>query len=146
MKTDLSPTFACSLGLRVLVLAITLSSMVLIQGCASDAAPEGGAAVEYPAGVSDDIEQQLKYDARVESSEPDPENGENLVVNVNDSWASSPQGMQERAVGQWYSLWHGQHGGKVIVKYDGNPVASWSVEGYKPEKPASAQVGAESES
>jgi hypothetical protein len=99
--------------------------------------------MEYPAGVSEDIEQQLRYDARVESSEAD---GEDLVVSVNDSWATSPQGMQERAVGQWYSLWHAQHsGGKVIVKYNGAAVATWSDKGYKPENPNTGESEAASE-
>lgn len=136
MKTDSgSPLFRRSL-LRVGPLALALGSMLFFYGCGGDAAHTGNATDEYPAGVSEDVEQQLKYDARVESFEPD---GEDLVVNVNDSWATSPQGMQERAVGQWYSLWHAQHGGKVIVKYDDNPVASWSVEGYKPEKPKDSE-------
>ena len=60
-------------------------------------------------------------------------------MNVNDSWATAPQGMQERAVGQWYSLWHAEHAGKVIVKYEGDPVATWSGEGYKPEKPKTTE-------
>ena len=118
------------------VMAFALGSMLFLYGCGGDSNATGNAANEYPAGVSEEVEQQLKYDARVESFESE---GEDLVVNVNDSWASSPQGMQERAVGQWYSLWHAQHAGKVIVKYDGNPVASWSGEGYKPEKPKSSE-------
>ena len=81
----------CSVGRRV-------GSILFLYGCGGDSPHTGNAANEYPAGVSEDVEQQLKYDARVESFEPD---GEDLVVNVNDSWASSPQGMQERAVGQW---------------------------------------------
>jgi hypothetical protein len=122
---------------RVVLMTFAVGSMLLLYGCGGDSTHTGNATNEYPAGVSEDVEQQLKYDARVESFEPD---GEDLVVNVNDAWASSPQGMQERAVGQWYSLWHAQGGSKVIVKYDGNPVASWSGEGYKPEKPESTEA------
>jgi hypothetical protein len=143
MKTDAGiPLFRFSRGF---LMAFALGSMLLLYGCGGDSNPTGNAANEYPAGVSEDVEQQLKYDARVESFEPE---GEDLVVNVNDSWASSPQGMQERAVGQWYILWHAQHDGKVIVKYDGEPIASWSGEGFKPEKPKSSadeqQVDSES--
>ncbi|MFY9609997.1 MAG: hypothetical protein WAU45_15430 [Blastocatellia bacterium] len=143
MKTDAgNPLFRLS-RLRVVLMVLALGSMLFLYGCGGDSTSTGNAAKEYPAGVSEDVEQQLKYDARVESFEPD---GEDLVVNVNDSWASSPQGMQERAVGQWYSLWHAQHGGKVIVKYDGNPIASWSGEGYKPEKPKTSEAEEQVES
>ncbi|HWO01328.1 MAG TPA: hypothetical protein VNS63_18860 [Blastocatellia bacterium] len=142
MKTDAGATPFGSSRLRVALFAIALSSMLFVTGCSSDSTPTGNSANEYPAGVSDDVEKQLKYDARVDSFEAD---GEDLVVNVNESWTSSPQGMQERAVGEWYSLWHVQHGGKVIVKHDGNAVATWSSEGYKPEKAKSGEGAAESE-
>ncbi|HTG17197.1 MAG TPA: hypothetical protein VK747_18240 [Blastocatellia bacterium] len=147
METDAGITRVRSPRLRMVLLAIALGSMFFVHGCGSDATSAGSSAKEYPAGVSEDVEKQLKYDARVESFEPDGEDGENLVVNVNDSWASSPQGMQERAVGQWYSLWHAQHsGGKVIVKHNGNPVASWSAKGYKPEKLTTGEGEVHSES
>ena len=136
MKTDpVKYLFGLS-RLRVALMVLALCSVLFVSGCGGDSAATGNASNGYPAGVSEDVEQQLKYDARVESFETD---GEDLVVNVNESWATSPQGMQERAVGQWYSLWHAQHGGKVIVKYEGDPVASWSGEGYKPEKPKSSE-------
>jgi hypothetical protein len=136
MKINLSPTRVCVSSARVVLLAIILGSTLLINGCGGDASPEGTSA-GYPAGVSEDIEQQLKYDSRVEAFEPD--DSENLVVEVNDSWVSSPEGMQERAAGQWYALWHAGHSGKVIVKYDGNVVATCSAEGYRPEPPAAAE-------
>jgi hypothetical protein len=128
---------------RLVLLAIALGSMLFVNGCGSDATPTGGSAKEYPAGVSEEIEKQLKYDARVDSFEA---GDENLIVDVNDAWVSSPQGMQERAMGQWYSLWHAQHSGNVIVKHNGNPVASWSAKGYKPEKPATGEGEAHAES
>ena len=142
MKINASLTLGHAFRLRVVTLSLALGSMLFIQACGGDASQPDSSAAAYPAGVSEDIEQQLKYDARVESFEPD---GEDLVVNVNDSWASSPQGMQERAVGQWYSLWHAEHSGKLIVKHNGNPVASWSGEGYKPEKPETSEDEASSE-
>jgi hypothetical protein len=107
-----------------------LGAILFAYGCGSDS-HESSSTVKYPTGVSEDIEQQLKYDARVDSFEP----GDNdLTVNVNDAWLNSPPGMQERSVGQWYSLWHSNHRGSVIVQHDGNKVASWTSEnGYKPE-------------
>jgi hypothetical protein len=80
---------------------ILMATAFLAFGCGGDS-HQTGATAKYPAGISEDIEQQLKYDARVESFEP---NGEELIVNVNDSWLHSPPGMRERALGQWYSLW-----------------------------------------
>jgi len=90
--------------------------------------------MSYPAGISEDIEQQLKYDARVDSFEPD---GEDLIVNVNDTWLHSPPGMRERALGQWYSLWQPAHGSasKIVVRFDGSEVERWTAEkGYQPER------------
>lgn len=134
MKVYSSPAQICFLRLRVSLLTLILSSMLVLQGCSSDAPSEGRMTAEYPAGVSEDIEQQLKYDARVDTFEAD---GEDLVVEVNDSWATSPQGMQERAAGQWFTLWHPGHSGKVIVKHNGEVMATCSNDGYKPQKPAS---------
>ena len=109
---------------------IPLGAVLFAYGCGSDSQQTSNAA-RYPTGISEDIEQQLKYDARVDSFEPD---GENLIVNINDEWLHSPPGMQERSVGQWYSMWHSNHSGSVIVQHDGNRVASWTSErGYKPE-------------
>jgi hypothetical protein len=143
METDAGITRIRSSRLRVVLLAIALGSMLFLNGCGSDVTPTGSSAKEYPAGVSEDVEKQLKYDARVDSFEPD---GENLIVDVNDAWVNSPQGMQERAVGQWYSLWHAGHSGDVIVKHNGNAIASWSAKGYKPAKLTTGEGEAHSES
>ena len=119
----------------VLVLLLGVSAGAF--GCGSDA-PQSGSATKYPTGISEDIEQQLKYDARVEGFEAD---GEDLIVNVNDSWLQSPPGMRERALGHWYSMWQPAHKqtSKIVVKHDGNEVESWTAEkGYQPanaEKP-----------
>ena len=111
--------------------ATSLVALLLTFGCASDS-HETGSATNYPSGISEDIEQQLKYDARVDSFET---SDENLTVNVNDAWLSSPPGMQERSVGQWYSMWHPNHRGGVIVQHDGNKIASWTSDsGFKPER------------
>ena len=54
---------------RVLVMALAVASMLVLYGCGGDSTHTGNATNEYPAGVSEDVEQQLKYDARVESFE-----------------------------------------------------------------------------
>ena len=117
--------------LRPAAWATLFVALLLTFGCGSDS-HETGVAANYPSGISEDIEQQLKYDARVDSFETGT--SDELIVNVNDSWLSSPPGMQERAVGQWFSMWHANHRGAVIIQHDGNKIASWTADGgFKPE-------------
>ncbi len=116
---------------RGTIWTVLLAAMLLTFGCASDSQQTTSTA-KYPSGISEDIGQQLKYDARVESFDAD---GEDLVVNVNDTWVHSPPGMRERALGQWYSLWQPSHSkaSKIVVKHDGNEVESWTADqGYQP--------------
>ena len=119
-----------SLGRRALW-TLSLAVMFFAFGCGSDS-PHSSGGANYPTGISDDIEQQLKYDARVDSFEPA---GEDLIVNVNQSWMNSPPGIRERALGQWYGLWKDAHSktSKILVKFDGNEVERWTAEkGYQP--------------
>jgi hypothetical protein len=109
---------------------VLLAATLFACGCGSDSQHSSSAA-KYPTGISEDVELQLKYDARVDSYDT---SGDTLTVNVNDAWLNSPPGMQERSVGQWYALWHSSHSGGVVVQHDGNKVASWTNDGgYKPE-------------
>lgn len=128
--------------LRYTVWAIALGAMLFAYGCGSDS-HEMSAGAKYPTGISEDVEQQLKYDARVDSF--DTGSGEDLIVNVNAAWLSSPPGMQERSVGQWYTLWHANHRGGVTVQHDGTKIASWTSEsGFKPApKPKSGEEHSE---
>ena len=110
---------------------MVLLAALLACGCGSDS-HQTGTAQTYPAGISEDIEQQLKYDARVDTFDPE---GQDLIINVNDTWLHSPPGMRERALGHWYSLWQPAHtsASKIVIKFDGNEVESWSAEkGYQP--------------
>lgn len=110
--------------------AIALAATLVAFGCGGDS-QHSGAAAKYPTGISDEVEKQLKYDARVDSYDS---SGDTLTVDVNDAWLNSPPGMQERSVGQWYTLWHSSHSGGVVVQHAGNKVASWTSDGgYKPE-------------
>jgi hypothetical protein len=118
---------------RPIVWAIALGTLMLAFACGGET-PPADSARQYPTGISDDIYKQLKYDARVQDYN---EEGNTLVVNVNESWIQSPPGMRERALGQWYSLWQGAHGKqsdlKIVVQHEGNPVDSWSADkGYQP--------------
>jgi hypothetical protein len=108
-----------------------VGAILFLSGCGGGHT-ETGNTPKYPVGVSEDIEQQLKYDARVDTFEPD---GQTLVVNVNESWLHSPPGMRERALGHWYSLWQPSHGNdsKIVVKHDGEEIESWTADkGYQP--------------
>jgi hypothetical protein len=110
---------------------VLLAAVLFAFGCGGDSRQTGSAA-KYPTGISEDIGQQLKYDARVDSFDPD---GEDLIVNVNETWLHSPPGIRERALGQWYSLWGPAHSsaGKIVVKFDGDEVESFTAEkGYQP--------------
>lgn len=129
--------------LRWILATVALGAAFFTCSCGGDST-QPGATATYPTGISEDVEQQLKYDARVESFEAG--DNDSLVVNVNDSWLNSPPGMQERSLGQWYTMWHANHSGGVIVQHDGNKVASWtSQHGYKPEpKQSSDQSHSES--
>src|SRR5262249_42994517 len=121
----------------VLLATVAVSMMVACGGGSS----EPSKATQYPSGVSDDIAKQLQYDARVQSFDVD---GENLVVNVNDAWIQQPQGMQERSLGGWYSVWHTDHKGKVEVKSGGETVATWSEEGFRPATKSKGESASES--
>ena len=119
-----------SISVRMALIAFVLGSVLLAAGCGGDT-HHTGLAEKYPAGISEDVEQQLKYDARVDSFEPE---GNNLVVNVNDSWMHSPPGIRERALGQWFSLWKpSQNTASIVIKFEGNEVERWNGEkGYEP--------------
>lgn len=119
--------------IRRAVSILSLTLMLFAFGCGSDS-HQNNTGPKYPTGISDEIGQQLKYDARVDSFDAD---GDDLVVNVNDTWLHTPPGMRERALGQWYSLWQPSHSksSKIVVKYDGNEVESWTADkGYQPTK------------
>jgi len=129
MKTRAHDIFSFELTLRRLFLVFALGSLIFVFGCGGSS-NDAATTAKYATGISEDIEQQLKYDARVDSFDT---SGDTLVVNVNDAWLNSPPGMQERSVGQWYTLWHSNHSGGVEVQKDGDKVATWtSKSGYRP--------------
>jgi hypothetical protein len=94
----------------------------------------------YAAGskTDEDVDRELKFDARVQTYEAQ---GNKLVVDVNQSFASSPPGIQQRALSHWYSLWQAartpqnskpQKSLEVVVRYEGNDLARWTgEEGFK---------------
>lgn len=124
-------SFSFKMATRPTLTIALVTVMLFVFGCGGDSTTATNTS-NYPVGISENVEQQLKYDSRVDSF--DTGQGDSLIVNVNESWVSSPPGMQERSLGQWYSLWHSDHSGGVVVLYQGNKIASWtSTDGYKPE-------------
>ena len=116
---------------RVRAYAIFLCVALLATACGGDSTATN-TGPQYPTGIGSDIEKQLKYDARVVDFNP---NGDTLIVNVNESWMSSPPGIRARALGQWFSLWQSSHGAssKILVKHDGKDVDTWTADkGYQP--------------
>jgi hypothetical protein len=108
-----------------------LLALIGMTSCAGGVAEPSGA-MHYPAGIGGDVENVLKYDSRVQDFEMD---GDTLSVNVNDAWVEQPQGMHERALGQWYSLWKASRGEKarVVVKHGGDELETYTAEkGYQP--------------
>ena len=121
---------------RLFLWAIMLAALTFAVSCGGEKLP-ATTANQYPAGSvsNEDIEKTLKFDARVQTHEFD---GDKLVVEVNQSWISSPPGMQERAIGEWYNMWQAARSGQakgleVIVRHEGNEIARWTGEGgYQP--------------
>jgi len=141
MRLQRSSRFRSRDRVRPVLFAIMLGAAFCAFGCGSESQQASNTA-KYPVGLSEDIEQQLKYDARVDSFET--ADNDSLIVNVNDSWVNSPPGMQERSVGQWYSLWHSGHSGAVVIQHQGNKVASWTSQGgYKPESKSKEEPASE---
>ena len=119
---------------RFLSWTILIAATLAALGCGGEHRP-GGIAPQYAAGSvsQEDVERQLRYDARVQDF--DVTDDGKLIVNVNQNWVASPPGLQERAVGQWFGMWQAaqnKKGVQVIVRHDGKDIASWSGEGgYK---------------
>jgi hypothetical protein len=127
--------FAIMRKASILPLLITL---LLMAACSSQM-ETGGPAAQFPEGsvTNEDVENLLKFDARVQDFEMD---GNKLIVNVNQAWVSSPPGIQERAMGRWYGYWQAAHGGNanklqkgvdVVARFDGKEIAHWTADGYK---------------
>lgn len=105
--------------------AICIASVAL-TGCGGHSGAAGKPA-HYISRESDDdeLDNVLKFDSRVDSYEKD---GERLIIHVNDSWTSSPPGIQEFALGQWLQKWHSNNGDEVVVQSSGDDVARASTE------------------
>ena len=141
------------LGLSMWIMLIT--AILLMAGCsASDSQSNGHVGLYSPGSKTDeDVDKELKFDARVENYSAE---GDKLVVNVNASFASAPPGIQQRALGHWYSLWQAartpqnskpQKDLEVVVRFEGNELAKWTRdEGFKPVQRAKAKGDDDDES
>jgi hypothetical protein len=144
----LAPIAAPSLWISV------ITAILLMAGCAAESQSNGHVGLYAPGSKTDeDVDRELKFDARVQSYTAE---GDKLVVNVNESFASAPPGIQQRALGHWYSLWQAartpqnskpQKDLEVVVRFEGNELAKWTRdEGFKPVQRAKAKGEDEDES
>ena len=122
--------------------ALKCAAFVTLVGALLVAASCGGedaaSATTKPSGVSvsaEDVERDLKFDARVSDFETV---GNKLVVHVNEHWMSSPAGMQQTTVKRWLARWQASKAGdngkppkdaKVEVRYDGDPILIATADG-----------------
>jgi hypothetical protein len=124
-----------------LLWALPIAALLLAVACGGSDSHSTGQVGLYSPGskTDDDVDKELKFDARVQNYSAE---GDKLVVNVTDSFASAPPGIQQRALGHWYSLWQAartpqnskpQKDLEVVVRFEGNELAKWTRdEGFKP--------------
>jgi hypothetical protein len=130
-------------AVRTIALFVLVTALMIISGCGGHSII-GSSSAQFPAGSvsNDDVEKLLKFDARVESFQME---GNKLMVDVTNAWASAPPGIQARSLGHWYGMWQAANGGSadkqqkgvsVVVNHDGKAIAEWTPEnGYRPAKP-----------
>lgn len=112
--------------LGIIVLAVS-SPFVAACGSHSGVSSKGDYYVTRSVG-REEVEKVLKFDSRVDDFETD---GDKLIVNVNADWVNSPPGVQQFSLGQWLKHWQeglGDNRGKVIVRYEGDDVATATAE------------------
>jgi len=126
---------------RLLLWVLPITALLLAAACGgSESQPNTQVGLYSPGSKTDeDVDRELKFDARVQNYSAE---GDKLVVNVNESFASSPPGIQQRALGHWYSLWQAartpqnskpQKDLEVVVRFEGNDLAKWTRDqGFKP--------------
>ena len=120
---------------RPAAFVLLLGVLLLAAACGGGDAANTAAKASGGSVSSEDVETDLKFDARVSDFEAD---GNKLVVNVNEHWMSSPAGMQQTAVKRWLSRWQASKaddGGKppkdaqVVVRYDGGDILTATADG-----------------
>ena len=105
-----------------------LTVSMFAAACGSDEPAKAAAKPFSEALTSDDVERDLKFDARVADFDTD---GDTLTVDVNEHWMSSPAGMQQTALKRWFTRWQAAReaesgkapkGAEIVVRYDGNEI------------------------
>ena len=131
-----------------LLWALPIAALLLAVACGGGDSQSNEHVGLYSPGskTDDDVDKELKFDARVQNYAAE---GDKLIVNVNQSFASAPPGIQQRALGHWYSLWQAartpqnskpQKDLEVVVRFEGNELAKWTRdEGFKPVQRAKAK-------
>ncbi|PYP85769.1 MAG: hypothetical protein DMF61_15685 [Blastocatellia bacterium AA13] len=117
-----------ALALKCATVIAVLAGLICAAACGGGDAANTGRKVKAENVSADDVERDLKFDARVSDFDTD---GNKLIVNVNQQWMSSPAGMQQTAVQRWLTRWQASKasdGGaapkdtQVVVRYEGNDI------------------------
>jgi len=124
---------------KFLITAIVVAASFISNGCGGEEAKTKAEGQPAP-GYSADIMKQLEYDARVDSSTPPQQDGNKLIVTVNEDWVKDANyGSREWTLKGWYAKWQAARGGgsapaglQVVVRYNGQDVDRYSANGYEP--------------
>ncbi|HXG92595.1 MAG TPA: hypothetical protein VNN73_09520 [Blastocatellia bacterium] len=118
--------------MRAALWILALGVVVFSWACGGESKPQAKTQ-QFATGYSKDIKKQLDYDAHVVSSEED---GDKLIVNVNDTWKPSPPGIKAQLLADWFDKWKAAHGDakglEVVVRADGEDVDRYAADGYHP--------------
>lgn len=156
MKTNSRKESFCAQTITHLSFLFAIMILSLVSAACGGDSVHMGATSNYPPGsiTTEEMERRLKFDARVEDFKYE---GNGLVVDVTEAWVTSPPGIQERALGEWFGMLHATKasadgktpdGLKVIARHQGSEVATWTPqEGFRQtQAPKSGEKAARSAS
>jgi hypothetical protein len=103
-------------------LGLTLIALIFVlAACGTQSSPSGPSTQYVADRDGESLEESLRSDSRIVDFQIE---GEKLVVNVNEFWASSPPGLKQHALGQWFAKWQSERKGtQVLVRYQGEDIA-----------------------
>lgn len=101
---------------------LTLIGLIFVlAACGKQSSPSGPSAQYVADRDGESLQESLRSDSRVVDFQIE---GQKLVVDVNEFWASSPPGLKQHALGQWFAKWQSEHkGSEVLVRYQGEEIA-----------------------
>ena len=116
-------------------LVMLVGLLFLAAACGSGDSNNAAANASAGSVSAEDVERDLKFDARVDDFNID---GNMLEVNVNEHWMSSPAGMQQTTLKRWLARWQASKTGdgemppkdiQVVVRYQGEPILTAAGDG-----------------